>query len=65
MQVIQIYREVVLAFDEMKIQESLVFNENTGQMLGFVDIGISMLSYNHLRQNSLTRKSIRLQLLHM
>lgn len=29
----------MLAFDKMKIQESLVFNENTGQMLRFVDIG--------------------------
>lgn len=29
----------MLAFDEMKIREDLVFDKNTGEMIGFVDLG--------------------------
>ena len=34
-----LYRNVVLAFDEMKIHEGLVFNSETGSIVGFVDTG--------------------------
>ena len=34
-----LYRYVVLVFDEMKIQEDLVFNKHTGMITGFVDYG--------------------------
>lgn len=33
------YRHVVLAFDEMRIHEGLVFNAKTGTVIGFVDTG--------------------------
>lgn len=32
-------RFVVLSFDEMKIQEDLVWNKHTGELVGFVDLG--------------------------
>lgn len=32
-------RCVVLAFDEMKIREDLVFDKSTGEITGFVDYG--------------------------
>ena len=32
-------RFVVLAFDEMKVQSKLVFNKNTGDLVGFLDLG--------------------------
>ena len=38
------YRYVVLAFDEMKIREDLVFDKTTGQITGFVDYGGSSLN---------------------
>ncbi|CAB3981384.1 Hypothetical predicted protein [Paramuricea clavata] len=34
-----IQRFVVLAFDEMKVQSKLVFNKNTGDLVGFLDLG--------------------------
>ena len=32
-------RHVVIAFDEMKIREGLVFDNVTGSMIGYVDTG--------------------------
>ena len=32
-------RLVTILFDEMKIQEDLVFDKHTGQLIGFVDLG--------------------------
>ena len=37
--IIAIDRFVVLAFDEMKIREDLVFDKETGEITGFVDYG--------------------------
>ena len=34
-----IQRFVVLSFDEMKIQQDLVWNKHTGELIGFVDLG--------------------------
>lgn len=34
-----VQRFVVLAFDEMKVQSQLVFNKNTGDLVGFLDLG--------------------------
>lgn len=32
-------RHVVLVFDEMKINEDLVYNKNSGEVIGFVNMG--------------------------
>ena len=32
-------RYVVLLMDEMKIQEDLVWNKHTGELIGYVDLG--------------------------
>jgi len=32
-------RFVVVSFDEMKVQEDLVWNKHTGELVGFVDLG--------------------------
>ena len=37
---------VSLAFDEMKIQENLVFDKYTGELVGFVDLGDPELNYS-------------------
>ena len=46
------YRFVVLAFDEMKIREDLVFDKVTGDITGFVDYGDESLNvqFNELQQ---------------
>ena len=36
---ITLFRHVVLAFDEMKIREDLVFDKSTGEVIGFIDYG--------------------------
>lgn len=41
------YRQVVLAFDEMKIKEGLVFDVDKGNIIGFVDTGI-LISYGYM-----------------
>lgn len=33
------HRLIVLLIDEMHVKESLVYNNNTGKMIGFVDLG--------------------------
>ena len=38
-------RYVTLAFDEMKIKENLVFDKNTNELIGYVDIGDPELNY--------------------
>ena len=38
-QLIGVQRYVVLSFDEMKIQSSLVFDKHTNELIGFVDLG--------------------------
>lgn len=34
-----VHRYVCLAFDEMKVQEGLVFYASTGDVIGFIDVG--------------------------
>ena len=34
-----------MAFDEMKIKESLVFNKKSNELVGYVDIGDTELNY--------------------
>lgn len=46
----QIFRYVVLIFDEMKIREDLVFDKTTGQITGFVDYGQSNLNSYFAKQ---------------
>lgn len=41
----QIQRNIVMSFDEMKIQENLVFDKYTGKLVGFVDLGDPDLNY--------------------
>ena len=36
---IYFYRHVALIFDEMKIQESLVFEKESGNIIGFINTG--------------------------
>ena len=36
-------RYVCVSFDEMKIQENLVFDKNTNELIGFVDLGDEQL----------------------
>lgn len=36
---------MVILFDEMKIQESLVWSKHTGKLIGFVNLGDANLSY--------------------
>ena len=38
-------RYIVLLFDEMKIRSNLVFDKNTGQLIGFTDLGDSTINY--------------------
>ena len=45
-----IERNIVLSFDEMKIQENLVFDKYTGELLGFIDLGDPDLNYGCLEK---------------
>lgn len=36
---------MVILFDEMKIQESLVWSKHTGKLIGFVNLGHASLNY--------------------
>ena len=42
---------VTLAFDEMKIQENLVFDKYTGTLVGFVDLGDPELNFSCFEKN--------------
>ena len=35
----------MLLFDEMKMRSNLVFDKNTGQLIGFTDFGDSTINY--------------------
>ena len=39
-------RCVVLSFDEIKIQENLVFDKYTGDLIGYVDLGDIEFNYS-------------------
>ena len=40
---------VVLLLDEMKIQEDLVWDKNTGELIGYVDLGDPKLTYTTMK----------------
>ena len=40
-------RYVSLSFDEMKVQQNLVFNKHSNELIGFVDLGDPELNYSH------------------
>ena len=42
-------RFVTILFDEMKIQEDLVWDKHTGELIGFVDLGDSKVNYATLQ----------------
>ena len=41
----------ILLMDEMKIQENLVWDKHTGDLIGFVDLGDTELNYATLQKN--------------
>ena len=50
-----IKRFMVILFDEMKIQENLVWARRTGDLIGFVDLGDVNLNYATLQEaNAIT-----------
>ena len=42
-------RFVAILFDEMKVQEDLVWDKNTGELIGFVDLGEISVNYATLQ----------------
>eukprot|EP00794_Sanderia_malayensis_P011563 gene11563-12758_t len=38
-------RYIIICFDEMKIQEDLVWDKNTGELIGFMDLGDTNINY--------------------
>ena len=42
-------RSVILSLDEMKIQEDLVWEKHSGELVGFVDLGDTELNYGSLK----------------
>ena len=47
-----IERFMVILFDEMKIQENLVWSKHTGDLIGFVDLGDVNLNYAALQETN-------------
>ena len=45
-----IKKYVVLLLDEMKIQENLVWDKHTGELIGYVDLGDTELNYASLKK---------------
>ena len=43
-------RYIALLFDEMKIRSNLVFDKNSGQLIGFTDVGDPTLNYAELEE---------------
>ena len=42
-------KNVILTFDEMKIQDSLVWDKHTGDLIGYVDLGDAEVNYATLK----------------
>ena len=40
--IFQLFRHVVLVFDEIKIREDIVFDKSTGEVTGFIDYGANL-----------------------
>ena len=53
-----IQRYVALYFDEMKIQAGLVFDKNTGELIGFVDLGDPDINYAALEKVELATHAL-------
>ena len=47
---LDVQRYVTLAFDEMKVQSGLVWDKNTGELIGYIDLGDSNLNYMCLQE---------------
>ena len=45
-------RNVVVSLDEIKIQEDLVFDKHSGELIGFVDLGDPQLNYSTFKNVS-------------
>ena len=45
------FRHIVLVFDEMKIQESLVFDSKSGNIIGYVDVGDMNMQLKNFEAN--------------
>ena len=45
----EIERYVTILFDEMKIQENLVWDKHSGELIGFVDLGDINVSFATLK----------------
>ena len=43
-------KNVILSFDEMKIENSLVWDKHSGDLIGYVDLGDEELNYATLKQ---------------
>ena len=50
-------RFVVLSLDEMKIQEDLVWDKHSGELVGFVDLGDTELNYGSFKRETETLAS--------
>ena len=46
-----IQRYVAILMDEMKIQSNLVFDKNSGDLVGFIDLGDPMTNYANLQED--------------
>lgn len=46
----EIQQYIVLVIDEMKIQSSLVFDEHSGSLVGFIDLGDPMTNFACLQE---------------
>ena len=46
-----IQRYVAIIMDEMKIQSNLVFDKNSGDLVGFIDLGDPMTNYANLQED--------------
>ena len=51
-------RYIVLLCDEMKIRADLVFNKNTGELIGFTDLGDPYLNYGQLEEDTLATHAL-------
>ena len=39
--------------DEMKIQSNLVFDKNSGELIGFIDLGDRMTNYANIQEEDM------------
>ena len=46
----EIEKYICILFDEIKIQESLVWDKHTGELIGFVDLGDVNVNYATLQK---------------